>query len=126
MAPERGARRGSNWSGCGTDSNWSGRGNWRGSGPGLLQQEDRVQNEQDPEYDGPAIEVALHHRSAAQRACAAADAEGSRQTGVFTRVHEHQEDQHNGDDDLHNREDRFHVLKVIGKAEIWGGLVSDS
>jgi len=46
-------------------------------GPGALEQQDRVEREQDGEDDGPAVEVALDHRAAPERALAAADAEGA-------------------------------------------------
>jgi len=46
------------------------------SGPGVLEQQDRVQEEQDGEDDGPAVQVALDERAAAERARAAAHAEG--------------------------------------------------
>lgn len=45
----------------------------------FLEQHDRVQDEQDREEDRPAVEVALDERAAAERAGAAADAEGPRQ-----------------------------------------------
>ena len=46
--------------------------------PGVLEQQDRVTHEQEREEDRPAIQVALDKRSAAERPCAGADAEGPR------------------------------------------------
>ena len=47
------------------------------SGPGVLEQEDRVEEEQDGEHDGPAVQVALDERAAAERAGAGAHTEGA-------------------------------------------------
>jgi sugar phosphate permease len=78
-----------------------------------LQQEDGVHAERDGERDGPAVEVALHERSAAKRARArATDAERARQPAVLARVQEHQEDQDKADEDLEYREDGVHGGKV--------------
>ncbi len=43
----------------------------------FLQEDDRVQHEEDGEEDRPAVEVALDHRAAAERPGAAADSEGA-------------------------------------------------
>jgi hypothetical protein len=45
------------------------------SGPGVLEQEDRVQEEQDGEDDGPAVQVPLDERASAERARTGAHAE---------------------------------------------------
>ena len=57
---------------------------------------------------GPAIEVALDERAAAQGALPGADAEGARQPCILPRVHEDQEDQDDADHDLEDGEDQFH------------------
>jgi hypothetical protein len=67
---------------------------------GDLEQDDRVHDEHDREEDRPAIEVALDHRPAAERAGAAADAEGAGEPRILAGVHQHEQDQHDGDDDL--------------------------
>src|SRR5689334_12301029 len=54
--------------------------------PGLLEQEDDVDREGDREADGPAVEVALDERAAAERSLAGADAEGAGEAGVLARV----------------------------------------
>jgi hypothetical protein len=74
-----------------------------GSGPGPLQQDDRVDEEQHREEDRPAVEVTLHHRAPAERSGAAADAERAGQAGVLPRVHQHQEHEDHGDRDLEDR-----------------------
>jgi hypothetical protein len=76
--------------------------------PRMLEEHDRVHEEQDREEDGPAVEVPLDHRAPAQWPGAAADAEGAGEPGILPGVHQHEEDQHDGDDDLQDREDRFH------------------
>src|SRR5439155_14501493 len=53
--------------------------------PGRLQQDDRVHGERDREADGPAVQVALDERAAAQRALTGADAERAGQAGVLAR-----------------------------------------
>ena len=73
-----------------------------------LEQQERVQHEDDGEEDGRAVEVALDHRAAADRAAATADAEGAGEAGVFARVEQDQEDQHDGDDHLDKSEEREH------------------
>lgn len=45
------------------------------SGPGVLEQQDGVQEEQDGEHDGPAVEVSFDERSASEGAGAGAHAE---------------------------------------------------
>ena len=49
----------------------------RPSGPGVLEQQDRVEEEQDGEEDRPAVQVALDERAAAERARSGAHAEGA-------------------------------------------------
>jgi predicted MFS family arabinose efflux permease len=74
-----------------------------------LQQDDRVHPERDREPDGPAVEVALDERAAAERARAgAADTERTRQPAVLARVQEHEEDQDKADEDLEDREEGVH------------------
>jgi len=78
----------------------------RGRLPGLLDEDDRVDREEDREGDRPAIEVALDERAAAQRPLPGADAEGAREPRVLPRVHEDEEDQDDRDDDLQEGQDR--------------------
>jgi CheY-like chemotaxis protein len=80
----------------------------RRSPSGDLDEHDRVDHEQDREGNRPAVEVALHERAAAEGPGPASDAEGARQTGVLTRVHEDQEDHAHTDDDLDDVENRDH------------------
>lgn len=84
--------------------------------PGFLEQKDRVQGEQDREADRPTVEIALDHRATAKWALAAADAERTRKTRILARVHQHQEDQADRDENLDNREDRFHGPSVASFA----------
>jgi hypothetical protein len=65
-----------------------------------LEQRDRVPEEHAREEDRPAVEVALDHRAAAERPGAAADAEGTGETRILAGVHEHEQHQHDGNDDL--------------------------
>ncbi len=65
-----------------------------------LQQQERVGEQQDREANGPAVEVALDHGPATERAGAAADAKGAREARVLAGVHEHQQDEHHSDDNL--------------------------
>ena len=58
--------------------------------------------------DGPAVEVALHERPAAERPRARADAEGAGETGVLARMQEHEHDQDDREDHLESAEDRLH------------------
>src|SRR5690349_11621524 len=69
-----------------------------------LQQDEGVDHEEDREEDRRAVEVALDHRAAAEGAAPAADAEGAGEAGVFARVQQDQEDQHDGDDHLEESE----------------------
>jgi CheY-like chemotaxis protein len=80
----------------------------RRSRSGNLDENDGVDHEQEREGDRPAVQVALHERAAAEGPSTAADAEGARQTGVLTRVHEDQEDHAHTDDDLDDVENRDH------------------
>jgi hypothetical protein len=50
------------------------------SGPGTLEQDDRVRDEEDRKEDRPAVEVSLDERPAPQRARTAAHPEGARKT----------------------------------------------
>src|SRR4051794_10046218 len=59
-----------------------------------LQQKEGVEREDDGEEDRRAVQVALDHRAAADRAATAADPEGAGEAGVFARVEQDQEDQH--------------------------------
>lgn len=68
--------------------------------PGVLQEHDRVHEEEDREEDRPAVQVTLHHGAAAEGAGAAADAEGPGQPGVLPGVHQDEQDEDHGDDDL--------------------------
>ncbi len=65
-----------------------------------LQQQDRVGEQQQGEHDGPAVEVALDHGATAERTGTAADAEGSGKPRVLAGVHEHEQDEHDGNHDL--------------------------
>jgi hypothetical protein len=65
-----------------------------------LQEQDRVAEQQQGEHDGPAVEVSLDHGAAAEGPGAAAHAEGAREPRVLAGVHEHEQDEHNGDNDL--------------------------
>ena len=73
-----------------------------------LEDDDRVHDEEHGEEDGGAVEVALDHRAAADRAATAADAEGTGKARVFARVQEHQEDEDDRDDHLKDAENRVH------------------
>lgn len=84
--------------------------------PGFLEQQDRVQGEQDRETDRPTVEVALDHRAATERPLPAADAECARKARILTRVHQDEEDEADGDENLDNREDRFHGSSVASFA----------
>jgi hypothetical protein len=66
-------------------------------GSGELQQGDRVGEQQNREDHGPAVEVALDQRAAAERPRAAAHSEGAGEPGVLAGVHQDQKDQHHGD-----------------------------
>ena len=78
------------------------------SGPGTLEQHDRVHEEQDREQDRPAVEVALDHRPSAQRAGAGAHAERAGEARVLARVHQDQEHHDHRDGDLDDGVDCFH------------------
>jgi hypothetical protein len=67
---------------------------------GDLQQDDRVGEQGNREDHRPAIEVSLHHRAATERAGSATHAERPGEPGVLAGMHQHQEDEHNGNDDL--------------------------
>lgn len=84
--------------------------------PGFLEQQDRVQGKQDREADRPAIEVTLDHRATAERALTAADTERAREPGILARVHQHQEDKPDREENLDDREDRFHRASVASFA----------
>jgi hypothetical protein len=72
-----------------------------GAGDGSdLEQRDRVREEHAREDDRPAVEIALDHRAAAERPGAAADAERAGEARILAGVHEHEQDQHDGNDDL--------------------------
>jgi hypothetical protein len=72
-----------------------------GAAPGSdLQQQERVGEQQDREAHGPSVEVALDHGPATERAGAAADAKGAREARVLAGVHEHEQHEHHGDDNL--------------------------
>lgn len=58
-----------------------------------LQKQDHVQDEQDPEGDRPAGEVALDERPAAEATAAGPDAERTRQSRVLARVQQDEHDQ---------------------------------
>jgi hypothetical protein len=70
--------------------------------PGMLQEHDRVHEEQDREEDRPAIQVTLHHGATAERPGPAADTEGPGQAGVLPGVHEDEQDEDHRDDHLHD------------------------
>jgi MFS family permease len=81
----------------------------RGARSSDLEQDDRVHPERDREGDRPAVEVPFHQGAAAEGPRArAADAERTREPAVLARVQQHQEDQHEADDDLHDREEGVH------------------
>jgi hypothetical protein len=67
---------------------------------GDLQQDDRVGEQGDREDHRPAVEISLDHRATAEGARSAADAERPGEPGVLAGVHENQQDEHNGDDNL--------------------------
>jgi hypothetical protein len=68
--------------------------------PGVLEENDRVHEEQDREEDRPAVEVPLDHRATAEGSGPAAYAEGAGEPGILPRVHQHQQDEDDRDDDL--------------------------
>ena len=68
--------------------------------------------------DRPTVEVALDHRAAAERPLAAADPECAREAGILARVHQHKEDQHDRDEYLEEREDRFHPPSLAASTEM--------
>jgi hypothetical protein len=75
----------------------------RGAGAGEesdLQEQDRVDEQHDGEADGPAVEVALDHRATPEGPGAGADTKGAGEARVLAGVHEHQEDQADGNRDL--------------------------
>src|SRR5215204_4546152 len=79
-----------------------------------LEQQERVQDEEDREEDGRSIEVLLDHRAAAEAAAAgAADAEGTGETRVFPGVQQHEEDHDDRDDDLDGGEEREHERESL-------------
>jgi DNA-binding response OmpR family regulator len=80
----------------------------RRSQSGDLDEHDRVDHEQEREGNRPAVEVALHERTAAEGPGPASDAEGARQTGVLARVHENEKDDTHTEDDLDDVENRDH------------------
>ena len=74
-----------------------------GEGSGELEQGDGVAEQQHREDHGPAVEVALDQRATSERPGAAAHAEGAGEASILAGVHQHEKDQHNGDDDLQDR-----------------------
>jgi hypothetical protein len=74
-----------------------------------FQEHDRVNDEQHAEHDRPAVQVALDERAAPEGPrTGAADAERAGEPRVLARVQQHQEDEDDRDDDLHDREERVH------------------
>ena len=82
------------------------------SGPGELEQDDRVQEEQDCEEDGPAVQIALDHRAPAERTRAAAHAKGAGKAGILAGVHQDEKYDDHREGDLDDRIDRFHALRL--------------
>jgi drug/metabolite transporter (DMT)-like permease len=78
-----------------------------------LDQHDRVEHEQHREHHGPAVQVALDERSAAERPSAGADAEGAREARVLTGVHQHETDQDDAEEHLEDVEDRRHASGMV-------------
>jgi hypothetical protein len=66
----------------------------------VLQQNDRVGEQQDRKDDRPAVEVTLHHRAPAERTGAAANPECTGEPRVLAGVHQHQQDEHDRNEDL--------------------------
>jgi hypothetical protein len=77
-----------------------------------LQENESVRDPDQGEEDGGAVEIALDHRAAANRATAAADAEGAREPRIFARVEQDEEDHDDGDDYLDDAEKRVHGQEV--------------
>src|SRR5664279_5474961 len=77
-----------------------------------LQENESVRDPDEREEDGGAVEIALDHRTAAQRAAAAADAKGAREPRIFARVEQDEEDHDDGDDYLDDAEERVHGREV--------------
>lgn len=73
-----------------------------------LQQDDRVEDEDDREEDRPAVQVSLDQRAAPEGASRLADPERAREPRVLPRVQEHKEDQDDRDEDLEQLQDDFH------------------
>jgi hypothetical protein len=73
-----------------------------------LQQHEDVDHEEDREEDRPAVQVALDERAAAERAAAAADAEGAGEAGVLARVQQHEQHDDHRQGDLDEEKDRLH------------------
>src|SRR2546423_11022322 len=78
-----------------------------------LQQDDDVDREEDRDGDGPVVQVALDQRAAAERSRAGPHAEGAREAGVFPRVHEHEEDEQDRQEDLDDAEDQLHRRAMV-------------
>jgi hypothetical protein len=78
-----------------------------------FQQDDGVDGQRDRERDGPAVQVPLHERAAAERPRArAADAERTGEPAVLARVQEHEEDQHDANADLEYRQEGVHGRRL--------------
>ena len=80
-----------------------------------LQQEQHVHHEERGERDGPAGEVALHQRAAADRS--GAHAEGAGQARVLARVQQHEDDHDDREHDLKAAENGFHEAEPSGGAQ---------
>src|ERR1700689_4719413 len=80
---------------------------------GDFDQNDRVEDEQDRETDGPAVEVARDERASPERPCPGADAEGTREARVLARMHQDQEDQRHAQHNLNEVEDRCHRCSMV-------------
>lgn len=78
------------------------------AGSADLEQGDRVAEQQDREHDRPAVEVALDHRTAAQRPSPGADPKGAGEAGVLAGVHQHQEHQDDRDQHLQDPKEGEH------------------
>src|SRR5215203_431190 len=79
-----------------------------------LEEEERVQDEEDGEEDGRSVEVFLDHGTATEAAATgAADAEGTGEPRVFPGVQKHEEDDDDGDDHLDDGEEREHERESL-------------
>jgi predicted MFS family arabinose efflux permease len=78
-----------------------------------LQQDDDVDDEREREPDRPPVQVPLDERTAAERASArAADPERPRETGIFARMQQDQEDQDDRQEDLDDAQDGIHRVEL--------------